>query len=182
MGTAQTPAHSAAAALLRATLPLMKKVPPVDLGVVCDHLGIEVYSHPCGAFGAVCVWKGQRRILMVNASMNLGRARFSIAHELGHVLLGHRFEHGRNAGPGLPVPRIAWQERQADRFAVELLMPASLLAGEPRAQGGDCGVAELSRRYKVSAQAMRIRLEALGLLRAPAAGGGASAGMRIFGP
>lgn len=143
-------ADSAAERLLRATLPLMGEVPPVDLGTVCRWLGFEVYSRPCDAFGAICVLKGQKRILMVNTSANRGRARFSIAHELGHVLLGHR------SGPGMSGLRDSWRESQADRFAAALLMPFSLLMQE----AGEA-VGSLSRRYGVSREAMRLRLRAL---------------------
>lgn len=38
--------------LLDATLPLMQ-APPVNLGVICRWLGIEVYAQPCRAFGAL---------------------------------------------------------------------------------------------------------------------------------
>ena len=49
------------------------------------------------------------------------------------------------------------QERQADCFAAELLMPASLLSAEKS------GMTALCRRYRVSRQAMTFRLRSLGL-------------------
>ncbi|CAM1377984.1 hypothetical protein FF3_00279 [Fretibacterium fastidiosum] len=83
------PAREAAASLLRSTMPRMS-APPVSLSVICDHLDIEVYAQPCDAFGALLAEVRGRRVLMVNTSIPLVRARFSIAHELGHALLGHR--------------------------------------------------------------------------------------------
>ena len=137
--------------LLDATLPLMQS-PPVNLGVICRWLGIEVYTQPCRAFGALFLAGKGRSILLVNSTLPQGRARFSVAHELGHLLLRHE-----------PVSRIGEprdldQERQADRFASELLMPFSLLREDCRRLSFDA----LCRRYRVSRQAMRIRLERIG--------------------
>ena len=71
--------------LLNATLPLMQ-APPINLGVICRWLGIEVYSQPCHAFGALFLAGKGRSILLVNSSQPQGRARFSVAHELGRFL------------------------------------------------------------------------------------------------
>lgn len=52
--------------------------------------------------------------------------RFTIAHELGHILLGHElsdgFGHFRTASDKRPAA-----ERQADEFAARLLAPACVL-------------------------------------------------------
>ena len=137
--------------LLDATLPLMQ-APPVNLGVICRWLGIEVYAQPCRAFGALFLLREGRGVLLVNSSLPQGRARFSIAHELGHLLLRH------NPLGRIGEPRDLDQERQADRFASELLMPFSLLREDCRRLSFDA----LCRRYRVSRQAMRIRLERIG--------------------
>ena len=136
--------------LLDATLPLMQ-APPVNLGVICRWLGIEVYAQPCHAFGALFLLREGRGVLLVNSSLPQGRARFSIAHELGHLLLRH------NPLGRIGEPRDPDQERQADRFASELLMPESLL----REDCEKLPFEALCRRYRVSRQAMRIRLESM---------------------
>ena len=136
--------------LLDATLPLMQ-APPVNLGVICRWLGIEVYAQPCRAFGALFLLREGRGVLLVNSSLSQGRARFSIAHELGHLLLRH------NPLGRIGEPRDPDQERQADRFASELLMPESLL----REDCEKLPFEVLCRRYRVSHQAMRIRLESV---------------------
>nr|WP_315103244.1 ImmA/IrrE family metallo-endopeptidase [uncultured Fretibacterium sp.] len=136
--------------LLDATLPLMQ-APPVNLGVICRWLGIEVYAQPCRAFGALFLLREGRGVLLVNSSLPQGRARFSIAHELGHLLLRH------NPLGRIGEPRDPDQERQADRFASELLMPESLL----REDCEKLPFEVLCRRYRVSRQAMRIRLESV---------------------
>jgi Zn-dependent peptidase ImmA (M78 family)/transcriptional regulator with XRE-family HTH domain len=62
---------------------------------------------------AVTQWiDGDPPLFLINAHAPSDRFRFSLAHELGHVFL-----HGE---PGV----TAVQERQADEFASELLLPA----------------------------------------------------------
>ena len=50
-------AKAAAGDLLASTLPFIK-APLVNLGIICEHLGIEVYTMPCDAFGAMFSRKG----------------------------------------------------------------------------------------------------------------------------
>ena len=143
---------NAAADLLDSTLSLMK-APPVNLGAICDWLGIEVYAMPCDSFGAMFSLRDGKKFLMANEKLPQGRFRFSIAHELGHVLLNHE-----------PLKHVYEQrepaaERQADSFAAELLLPERFLRG-------DCAnytVQELAMRYKVSRQSLELRLNNLGL-------------------
>ncbi|MCL2011086.1 MAG: ImmA/IrrE family metallo-endopeptidase [Synergistaceae bacterium] len=148
-------AAKAAKELLDATLPLMK-APPVNLRIICDWLEIEVYMKPCDSFGAIFSRSPRdgRKVLLANDRMPQGRFRFSIAHELGHILLNHE-----------PLKHIYEQrkpavERQADFFAAELLLPEHLL----RRDCAGCSVPELARLYKVSRQSLELRLNGLGLV------------------
>ncbi|GHV37956.1 hypothetical protein FACS1894187_15960 [Synergistales bacterium] len=50
-------------------------------------------------------------------------------------------------------------ERQADIFASELLLPEASLRSDLRS--GEFSVAELAKRYKVSVQALEIKLKTL---------------------
>ncbi len=109
----------------------------------------------------------------VNSSHPLARRRFSIAHELGHLLLH----------PGRPLllhesVRVNFrdavssmatdaEEIEANAFAAELLMPAAAIRDAVgRAAGLERSklVASLASRFSVSAQAMEIRLVNLGVL------------------
>lgn len=56
-----------------------------------------------------------------------GRIRFTIAHELGHIFLGHPMKlgyHGRTIDTEKPET-----EKQADMFAIRLLVPACVVWG-----------------------------------------------------
>ncbi|GHT01273.1 hypothetical protein AGMMS50276_28940 [Synergistales bacterium] len=149
-------AKIAATELLSATRPLMGDVPPVSLGVICKVLGIEVYAMPCSSFGAVFSRKPTLFIL-ANSNLKPGRFRFSVAHELGHFTLAHPSSF--ILADGKRVQGDARLERQADIFASELLLPESLLR-EDLKRGG-VSASDLSKRYRVSRQALDIKLRTL---------------------
>jgi hypothetical protein len=97
------------------------------------------------------------------------RRRFSIAHEVGHFLL-HTSADDRDAvfcrvGDLRPDPDSPerLRERQANRFAADLLMPPDLVEREVGRLGPDpIALAEL---FAVSDVAMGFRLVNLGHLR-----------------
>lgn len=74
-----------------------------------------------------------RWYILFDGSLSHTRIRFTIAHELGHILLGHR------AAPGQFLSRVNHgdfsaserdpMERSADMFAARLLAPACVLKG-----------------------------------------------------
>ena len=94
-----------------------------------------------------------RTVIGVNASHPLARRNFSLAHELGHWLL-----HRSGAFP----PGRDLRERQADLFAVELLLPERLLRSWCEAYRID-DPARLARRLCLSTSVLRRRFEELGI-------------------
>ena len=116
-------------------------------------------------------WSGNVGLAFVKAEDILSRRRFTAAHELGHAVL-HRDRMGRfradaNIAEGADEPDDE-MEREANRFAVELLMPEELIrarAKELKAKHGCCprGVLEyrLAAELLVSQQALRYRLKGL---------------------
>ncbi|MBD9653595.1 ImmA/IrrE family metallo-endopeptidase [Pseudomonas sp. PDM12] len=88
------------------------------------------------------------------------RNRFTLAHELGHVLLGHVNEHNtqhRDTTFGNYNPI----ERSANSFAAALVMP------EQRVRelfSGATSVQQLAEAFGVSNAAMSFRLKNLGLI------------------
>jgi Zn-dependent peptidase ImmA (M78 family) len=100
------------------------------------------------------------KTIYVNASAPKNRARFSIAHEIGHYALDHERERldrcGEETLSGSPV----W-ETEANYFASAFLMPKSDVTADYR-PGLD--IAALSNKYVVSEQAMTVRLQNLKLL------------------
>jgi Zn-dependent peptidase ImmA (M78 family) len=63
---------------------------------------------------------GDRAIIRVSDQIvQLGRLRFTIAHEVGHFLLGHKIPSELDIDANAPSPYSAHQEREANAFAVE---------------------------------------------------------------
>lgn len=119
-----------------------------------------------------------RAVIGVNAAHPENRVRFTLAHELGHYLL-HEGEtvHFDGNRPGMTVSLRSNEsskgtndnEREANLFAAELLMPAKFLEKDLRGQHAmdlmeDGTLAELAKKYKVSVQALTFRLNNLGYI------------------
>ena len=135
---------------------------PVDVLEICRRLGIAVrqYDEPrpdvgdgfsCIVRGVphICIWRGQSR----------RRARFTVAHELGHILLGHVGKY--TLVNREPSPHDDPVEQAANGFAARLLAPACVLWG--------CKVssaAEIAALCDISAVAARYRWERMQLLYA----------------
>lgn len=112
-------------------------------------------------------------IIGVNALHAPNRRRFTLAHELAHILL-HRDEleravhvdRGSLRRDALSAEGVDPIEIEANAFAAELLMPTHLLISElkrhPVDLEDDAAVAALAKRFRVSDAAMRYRLNSLG--------------------
>jgi Zn-dependent peptidase ImmA (M78 family) len=87
------------------------------------------------------------------------RARFTIAHEFGHVFLGHKRTRHRNIS-GRPIEQIAVpiirDERDADRFSGAFLAPAHLIENPLLLSARD-----VADRFGLGLTASTIRLETL---------------------
>lgn len=102
-------------------------------------------------------------LIVLRANDAMVRQRFTLAHELKHILDDSLLTVGGGLYPAIrgysPHERA---ERICDRFAGALLMPKVLL----RADWADGlqDIAKLAKRYDVSRDAMSVRLSQLGLL------------------
>src|SRR5437870_1221604 len=159
---------------------------PVDVEGLAERLGYPVSwrSLPRTTRGAVA-GDADHPVLILNRDYPFRadvERRWAVAEELAHAVLGHGTlvaseEPGRT--PVLLEPARQVREREAKAFAAELLMPAAkvrlafqrqhpiilrALGSEERAQAARTVIADLAREFRVSQQAMRIRLTELGLL------------------
>lgn len=75
------------------------------------------------------------------------RRRFTIAHEIGHLLFGHTCNKTENNKDD--------NEKEADIFAAELLIPKEILKRDFKATPK---IDVLSKKYLVSQQAMSIKI------------------------
>lgn len=106
------------------------------IGAVLDR-GVPLMFRPLDKLWGAFVNYGADRGIVVTSKLPLSVQRFTLAHELGHLLLGHESSFddtvefaGRNA--------THWknpQEAGADAFAAELLAPKALLRQAAKRHG-----------------------------------------------
>jgi len=133
--------------------------PPVNLDFLAERLGIEVHycDLPNIDFSLSVKAKG-RYIIIVQLSGNYGRDRWSLAHELGHIVLNHYDLYNLDT---IYVDRLNEEDRyildrEADIFAKELLMPGEWVLPKISASTDD-----LMDVFEVSRTAMEVRLNEL---------------------
>lgn len=128
---------------------LYQKLDMVELRVssVRDMGASEGHTCPKGSFIEL------REDVYEDAWRGDGRARFTAAHELGHLVLHTQVPLAR-AADGEVVPPYRCSEAQANRFAAELLMP-------PRFFHPTDDAVTVADRHKTSLEAARIRLKDL---------------------
>ncbi len=135
---------------------------PVPVEEIANSLGLEVVEF---AFHQKIsgLLKKEQGIIGVNQGQHPVRRRFTIAHELGHFLLGHGIETAQEEIVDETFGEDFPQEREANMFASFLLMPGEWVKKEVKAEG-KIDLDKLSAKFGVSKQAMTIRLLALKLI------------------
>lgn len=142
--------------------------PPINVERLANQCGALVLKAPFpDALSGLVFPVGDGAVIGINADHHENRQRFTLAHELGHFLLSHH-EAGGTAQSSFHVdledttpPGYDWrQERAANDFAADLLMPRRLVQ---RAFDQDPQPSRLAKAFKVSEIAMGYRLVDLGL-------------------
>jgi len=90
------------------------------------------------------------------ACRNDPRSLFTVFHELGHALLGHRRTLNREPVGGAEIKTFEDSEWQANQFAAEILMPVDEIKYRGLRTGDD-----LADAFGVSTEAARIRVDRL---------------------
>ncbi len=133
---------------------------PVDLHSLAKRLNIEVYETddlPDRVSGVVTRLEDLKWVASINRRHTYGRRRFTLAHEIGHVVLNH-CDVGFQIVIVKSESKLTLKERQADVFAAELLMPKHAFQNAYFNRGiKDPG--ELAKLFGVSKQAVEIRIE-----------------------
>jgi Zn-dependent peptidase ImmA (M78 family)/DNA-binding XRE family transcriptional regulator len=114
-----------------------------NAGIIIIHLDVDTRMFSGCSMHA----ENPNFIVFVNKNMPGDRLRFTLAHELGHIVM-HR----------LPTPNM---EEEADRFAAEFLMPAMEIAQYLSDLALD-KLASLKRHWKVSMAAILQHAKRLG--------------------
>ena len=153
--------------------------PPVPVEHIAVAEGVQIArNHFSGSESGCALRNGHARMIGVNTATGHRRQRFTIAHELGHLLLHEGkpiiVDHSVriNRRDGRSSLGTDHEEIQANSFAAELLMPREMVVRRVIAsldEGGvtrDQLIARLSREFDVSGEAIGYRLINLGILAA----------------
>ncbi len=148
---------------------------PVDLELLTYALEIDVRLEDLDdVVSGLVVLDRRRPLIAVNRAHHPNRRRFTIAHEIGHFTLHRaRTKFFLDASPVFfrcddapATDPIA--EREANKFAAELLMPTDairqLIQAEPIDPFDETDIRRLADRLRVSPQALTIRLTELELI------------------
>lgn len=114
---------------------------PVNVGQICRHYGWRLTSYQAGqkaiaALGLAdltkqtdgfCLYSGGRYYIFYDDTMPHTRQRFTVAHEIGHIMLGHIGDEQCTRINREPAADDTPEETQANQFAARILAPAWVL-------------------------------------------------------
>jgi Zn-dependent peptidase ImmA (M78 family)/transcriptional regulator with XRE-family HTH domain len=130
-----------------------------------DKFNIDVAIEPLEpGLDGLAITRGDYNLIMVSSSIAAHRQRYTIAHELGHLVAGDR---GDTIDENINFSKTP-EESRANAFAAAFLMPANALrtaVGDKSAPTEQL-IADLLARYRVSLDALAFRLHNLGLINA----------------
>ncbi|MGP4048357.1 ImmA/IrrE family metallo-endopeptidase [Streptomyces sp. 2A115] len=133
-----------AAAKTREVLGFTPNEPLPYLILAVERAGVTVLGLPFQAenLDGFCAWQGDEPIIAVLSDVPGDRVRFTVAHELGHLVLHE---------PGQTGSMV---EAEADAFAAELLTPRAALAQVMPARPTLSSLAMLKTQWGVSIKSL----------------------------
>jgi Zn-dependent peptidase ImmA (M78 family) len=133
-----------AAAATREILGFTPNEPLPYLILAIERAGVTVLGLPFQAenLDGFCAWQGNEPIIAVLSEVPGDRLRFTVAHELGHLVLHE---------PGQTGSAV---ESEADAFAAELLTPRAALAQAMPARPTLASLAMLKTQWGVSIKSL----------------------------
>lgn len=132
--------------------------PAPNLVQLAESRGIRVLGLPGATqqVDAFSIWEEGEPFVFLAGLKTAERMRFDLAHEIGHLMLHSGHQGNRTGGTS--------EEKEADAFAAELLMPTDLvkplLGQEPAVEK----LLRIRRMLGVSAMALTYRAHRWGLL------------------
>lgn len=124
-----------------------------DITIIKNSEVDELKSSEVGA----SILSEDKWYIIYDDTVSKGRIRYTIAHELGHIFLGHPLKlgyHTRTFDTDKPEA-----EQEADMFAIRLLVPACVVWGL-----GLHTPAEIEKTFDVSHSAAKARASRMRLL------------------
>jgi len=148
--------------------------PPINVESLATKLKINIeHEELDDDVSGFLIIKKDKSTIVVNSCHPSNRQRFTIAHEIGHFML-----HAKISGKEIFVDKKynrdlnsstgeIEEEKQANQFAAELLMPEKILRKEIEDSDidlvDDTATFVLAKKFQVSEQALGYRLAKLDL-------------------
>lgn len=136
---------------------------PVSVNSIAKQLGIKVIKNSDihelqnGERG-VTLFKDEHWYIVFDDTESVPVCRFTVAHELGHILLGHILVSGTKYRT---FSKCDEEEQEADMFAARLLAPACVLH-ELQALSAE----QIAKVCNISISAAEVRAERMQVLEA----------------
>ncbi len=131
---------------------------PVNSAEIASQLGMSLsFDEDIDLSG---YYDQQSQVISINPKESLQRQRYTIAHEIGHAVLGHGSSPRENSQQFNRLGYLA-DERDANSFADQLLIPKEILHFLIFRKKITT-IEELCFCFDVSPEAMKIRLNRLG--------------------
>ena len=130
--------------------------PPVPIASLMTRMGIHLFPSDSKRFDGALAIDGPFANVWYRQDMPRTRLNFTLAHELGHLLLHDLKVAYRDISVG-PVGRHSPLEQEANAFAGAILMPRFML--QPLIYHTGLSVDELAKRFDVSPAAMSVRID-----------------------
>ena len=139
---------------------------PVRPSVICEHYGWVLADYQEGEAAidllglssltertdGFCAVTDHFTYIFYNSGLPVGRQRFTVAHEIGHLVLGHVGQGRVTTINREPNPKDSQAETQANQFAARLLAPACVLhelgAITPEAIQQVCGLSRQAAEFR----------------------------------
>jgi Zn-dependent peptidase ImmA (M78 family)/DNA-binding XRE family transcriptional regulator len=147
-----------AAHITRAAFGLSPHTPVRNLLNILEKNGVFIFAIPLSVeeHDSYSVWADtqlRRPVIMISSGKPGDRQRFSLAHELGHLVMHDTFPEG--------LKKI---EDEADRFASEFLLPEEAMRSAIEPPVTLTSLAELKPRWGVSIASLIVRSRQLRII------------------
>jgi Zn-dependent peptidase ImmA (M78 family) len=124
---------------------------------LAEHLGVSVRESPMDGCDGWCLTRGKLAIIRINSRFPSSRKRFTLAHELGHLILGVPTIVGESYEDMLASDSA--EERRVNELASALLIPTEVVkAYLPSPPVVAAALKKLAKKANVSELAAAIRV------------------------
>ncbi len=136
--------------------------PPTNLELIGKNLGVHSIKKEPIALEGLLVWEEGKYSIKVRRDRPPARQRFTIAHELGHLIVreaGNLALRPTQARMSVPCAEHAWEEELCDYVAAQLLIPDDWAWAFVNARRPDFStIAEMARLCETSLEVAARRL------------------------